>query len=135
MIEHIQDVNPGFPPSAGRTPLARLRTRLASDRTILAWYRTSMAKGRTGLALMRTGISFIAISLTLLRIFGIGYLSIIQAPLLLVGIIMAADGLMWYLPTRKLEPGEIGYLPTRSTFGTTIVELKSTEEGHDADEV
>ncbi|MGP8091563.1 MAG: hypothetical protein ACLPUX_15870, partial [Syntrophobacteraceae bacterium] len=130
MIEHVQDVNPGFPPSAGRTPLARLRTRLASDRTILAWYRTSIAKARTGLALMRTGISFIAISLTLLRIFGIGYLSIIQAPLLLVGIIMAADGLMWYLPTRKLEPGEIGTVPTRSTFGTTIVELKSTDEGH-----
>jgi uncharacterized membrane protein YidH (DUF202 family) len=128
MIEHVQDVNPGFPPSAGRTPLARVRTRLASDRTVLAWYRTSMAKGRTGLAFMRTGISFIAISLTLLRIFGIGYLSIIQAPLLLVGIIMAADGLSWYLPTRKLEPCEAGYLPTRSTFGTTIAEVKSTEE-------
>ena len=67
MVEHIQDINPGFPPCAGRTPLARIRTRLASDRTVLAWYRTSMAKGRTGLALMRTGISFIAISLTLLR--------------------------------------------------------------------
>jgi uncharacterized membrane protein YidH (DUF202 family) len=129
MIEHVEDVNPGFPPSAGRTPLARLRARLASDRTVLAWYRTSMAKGRTGLALMRTGISFIAISLTLLRIFGIGYLSIIQAPLLLVGIIMATDGLSWYLPTRKLEPGRIGYMPTRSTFGTTIAELKSTEHG------
>ncbi|MGA2227768.1 MAG: hypothetical protein ABSH41_25305 [Syntrophobacteraceae bacterium] len=129
MIEHIQDINPGFPPSAGRTPLARLRTRLASDRTVLAWYRTSMAKGRTGLALLRTGISFIAISLTLLRVFGLGYLSIIQAPLLLVGIIMAAEGLSWYLPTRKLEPGETGYLPTLSTFGTTIAELKSTEKG------
>ena len=128
MIEHIQDINPGFPPSAGRTPLARLRTRLASDRTVLAWYRTSMAKGRTGLALLRTGISFIAISLTLLRVFGLGYLSIIQAPLLLVGIIMAAEGLSWYLPTRKLEPGETGYLPTLSTFGTTIAELKSTEK-------
>lgn len=130
MIEHVQDVNPGFPWSAGRTALARLRTRLASDRTVLAWYRTSMAKGRTGLALMRTGISFIAISLTMLRIFGFGYLSIIQAPLLLVGLIMAADGLSWYLPTRKQEPGEAGYLPTRSTFGTTIAELKSTEKGH-----
>ncbi|MGA3113913.1 MAG: DUF202 domain-containing protein [Syntrophobacteraceae bacterium] len=111
MIEHVQDVNPGFPPSAGRTAL------------------TSMAKGRTGLALMRTGISFIAISLTMLRIFGFGYLSIIQAPLLLVGIIMATDGLRWYLPTRKQEPGEIGYLPTQSTFGTTVAELKSSEEG------
>ena len=129
MIEHAQDVNPGFPSSAGRTPLARLRTRLASDRTVMAWYRTSMAKARKGLALMRTGISFIAISLTLLRIFGIGYLGIIQAPLLLLGIIMAADGLSWYLPTRKLEPGEIGYMPTRATFGTTIAEVKSTEEG------
>ena len=129
MIEHVQDINPGFPPCAGRTPLARIRTRLASDRTVLAWYRTSMAKGRTGLALMRTGISFIAISLTLLKIFGFGYLSIIQAPLLLAGIIMAADGLSWYLPTRKLEPSETRYLPTKSTFGTTIVELKSTEEG------
>ncbi len=129
MIEQVQDVNPDFPASAGRTPLARLRTRLAGDRTGLAWYRTSLAKGRTGLALMRTGISFIAISLTLLRIFGFGYLSIIQAPLLLVGIIMAADGLSWYLPTRKLEPGAIGYMPTRSTFGTTIAELKSTGEG------
>ena len=129
MIEHAQDVNPGFPSSAGRTPLARLRTRLASDRTVMAWYRTSMSKARTGLALMRTGISFIAISLTLLRIFGIGYLGVIEAPLLLLGIIMTADGLSWYLPTRKLEPGGIGHVPTRSTFGTTIAEVKSTEEG------
>ena len=130
MIEHNQDVNPGFPPAAGRTPLARLRTRLASDRTVLAWYRTSMAKGRTGLALIRTGVSFTAISLTLLRILGIGYLSILEAPLLLLGIIMAVEGLTWYLPLRKkLELREIGYLPTRSTFGTTIPELKSSEEG------
>jgi uncharacterized membrane protein YidH (DUF202 family) len=129
MVEHYQDVNPGFPPGAGRTPLAELRTRLAGDRTVLAWYRTSMAKGRTGLALIRTGVSFIAISLTLLRIFGIGLLSILEAPLLLVGIIMAVDGVIWYLPTRKAQPGEIAYEPTRSTFGTTIPVLKSSEKG------
>jgi uncharacterized membrane protein YidH (DUF202 family) len=129
MVEHSLDINPGFPASAGRTPLARLRTRLASDRTVLAWYRTSMAKGRTGLALIRTGVSFIAISLTLLRIFGIGYLTIMEGPLLLVGLVMAVEGVGWYLPTRKLEPSEIHYAPTRSTFGTTIPELKSSEEG------
>ena len=129
MVEHYQDINPGFPPAAGRTPLAQLRTRLAADRTILAWYRTSMAKGRTGLALVRTGISFIAISLTLLRIFGIGYLTIMEAPLLLIGLIMAVEGVSWYLPARKLEPRETHYAPTRSTFGTTIPELKSSEEG------
>jgi uncharacterized membrane protein YidH (DUF202 family) len=129
MVEHHQDINPSFPPAAGRTPLARLRTRLAADRTVLAWYRTSMAKGRTGLALVRTGISFIAISLTLLRIFGIGYLTIMEAPLLLIGLIMAVEGVSWYLPARKLAPREIHYAPTRSTFGTTIPELKSSEEG------
>jgi len=85
MVEHSLDVNPGFPPAAGRTPLAQLRTRLASDRTALAWYRTSMAKGRTGLALIRTGVSFVAVSLTLLRILGIGYLTVMEAPLVLVG--------------------------------------------------
>ncbi len=129
MIEHSQDVNPRFPPSAGRTPLAVLRTRLASDRTVLAWYRTSLAKGRTGLALIRTGVSFTAISLTLLRIFGIGWLSILEAPLLLVGAVMAVDGVRWYLPARKLKPSGIAYEPTRSTFGTTIPEFKSTEAG------
>jgi uncharacterized membrane protein YidH (DUF202 family) len=129
MVEHNQDINPCFPPAAGRTPLAELRTRLAADRTVLAWYRTSMAKGRTGLALVRTGVSFIAISLTLLRIFGIGYLTVMEAPLLLVGLVMAVEGVSWYLPARKLEPSEIHYSPTRSTFGTTIPELKSSEEG------
>jgi uncharacterized membrane protein YidH (DUF202 family) len=129
MVEHCQDVNPSFPPTAGRTPLALTRTRLARDRTVLAWNRTSMAKGRTGLALVRTGISFATISLTLLRIFGIGYLTFLEAPLLLVGIIMAVEGVSWYLPTRKLQPSEIGYLPTRSTFGTTIPGVESTASG------
>ena len=129
MIEHNQDVNPGFPPAARRTSLAGLRTRLASDRTVMARYRTSMAKARTGLAFMRTGISFTVISLTLFRIFGIGYLNIMEAPLLVLGVIMAVDGLFWYLPIRKLELGKIGYVPTRSTFGTTIAELKSSEAG------
>ena len=129
MIEHSQDVNPGFPPEAGRTALARLRTRLASERTKMSFYRTTMAKGRTGLAAIRTGVKFIAISLTLLRIFGIGWLSIVETIILLGGIFMVVEGITWYWPLRNLEPKGIGYVPARSTFGTTIPEIRSTEVG------
>jgi uncharacterized membrane protein YidH (DUF202 family) len=129
MVEHSLDVNPGFPADAGRTPLARLRTRLASERTKMSRYRTTMARGRTGLAAIRTGVKLIAISLTLLRIFGIGWLSAIETVVLLAGIFMVAEGISWYMPMRSLEPKGIGYVPARSTFGTTIPEIKSTEVG------
>ncbi len=129
MIEHSLDVNPGFPPEAGRTPLARTRTRLAAERTKMSRYRTTMAKGRTGLAAIRTGVKFIAIAITLLRIFGIGWLSIIEAVILLGGVFMVVEGITWYMPLRKLEPKGIGYVPARSTFGTTIPQIISTEVG------
>ncbi len=129
MVEHSQDVNPGFPPEAGRTPLARIRTRLASERVKMSRYRTTMAKGRTGLAAIRIGVKFIAISLTLLRIFGIGWLSIIEAIILFGGVFMVVEGITWYIPMRKLEPKGIGYVPARSTFGTTIPQIKSSEFG------
>ena len=70
IIEHNFDVNPGFPSSAGRTPLAKVRTFLADRRSLLACNRTSLAKGRTGLAFLRTGISFIAVAIVLFRVFG-----------------------------------------------------------------
>ena len=76
IIEHNQDLNPGFPPAAGRTPLAKVRTYLADRRSMLSYYRTALAKGRTGLAFMRTGLSFITIALVLFRIFGLGYLAL-----------------------------------------------------------
>ncbi len=129
LIEHSQDVNPGFPPEAGRTPLARLRTRLAGERTIMSLYRNTMAKGRTGLAAIRAGVQLVAISLTLLRIFGIGWLSILEAVILFGGIFMVVEGITWYMPMRKLEPKGIGYVPARSTFGTTIAQINSTEVG------
>lgn len=101
IIENNLDLNPNFGISGGRTPLAKVRTFLAERRSLLACYRTSLAKGRTGLAFMRTGLSFIAISIVLFRIFGIGYLTIFEAVLLLAGIVIAIDGLRWYLPARK----------------------------------
>jgi uncharacterized membrane protein YidH (DUF202 family) len=123
MVENQQDINPGFPPSAGRTPLARLRTLLADHRVLLAQYRTSLAKGRTGLSFIRTGISFISIGLVLFRIFGIGYLNILEILLVCLGLVMAVDGLIWYAPVRKVSKKCLDYNVTEPTFGTTVLTL------------
>jgi len=124
IIENHQDVNPHFPPSAGRTPLATLRTYLADLRTAMAGYRTILAKGRTGLAFMRTGMALMAVGLVLFRVFGIGYLTILEALLLGVGMVMAADGLLWYLPARRERGRPPSYPVTEPTFGTTVLELR-----------
>jgi uncharacterized membrane protein YidH (DUF202 family) len=131
IIENHQDLNPDFPPSAGRTPLARLRTWLADHRTQLAQYRTSLAKGRTGLALVRTGVSFISIGLVMFRIFGIGYLVILETALVAVGLVMTADGILWYIPARKIGQTCPYYPVTEPTFGTTLLELKPDGERPD----
>ncbi len=101
IIEHNFDVNPHFPSSAGRTALAKVRTFLADRRSLMAYTRTALAKGRTGLAFLRTGIAFIAIAIVLFRILGIGLLTVFEAALFISGVIMAVDGLLWYVPARK----------------------------------
>lgn len=123
ILENSGDINPGFPDSAGRTRLAKLRTWLANERVLLAQYRTTLSKGRTGLAFIRTGVAFISIGLVLLRIFGIGFLTILEALLIVGGVIMAVDGVYWYLPARKIDKNRIDYAGTEPTFGTTILQL------------
>ncbi|GER92741.1 hypothetical protein A45J_0466 [hot springs metagenome] len=125
IIEHNFDVNPNFPKIAARTPLAKVRTFLADRRSMMACYRTSLAKGRTGLAFIRTGISFIAISLVLLRIFGIGYLTIFEALLFMAGIVMAMDGLMWYLPSRRTGKKLLDCASTETTWGSTVLKVSN----------
>jgi uncharacterized membrane protein YidH (DUF202 family) len=121
IVESNQDINPNFPHSAGRTPLARLRTYLADYRTLLAQYRTSLAQGRTGLAFIRTGVSFMTIGLVLVRVFGLGYMSILEFLLVGLGVFMTVDGLMWHLPTRKIRSLPLSFTGTEHTFGTTIL--------------
>jgi uncharacterized membrane protein YidH (DUF202 family) len=128
IIENHQDVNPHFPPAAGRTPLAKLRTWLADHRNLLAQHRTALAKGRTGLAFVRTGVSFISIGLVLFRIFGMGYQVILEVALVALGLLMTGDGIRWYLPARKVGHECLRYPVTEHTFGTTILELKSVSE-------
>jgi hypothetical protein len=41
---------------------------------------------------------------------------------------MAIDGLLWYLPARKVGKKRLQYAATESTFGTTVLELSSSED-------
>ncbi|MDA8240224.1 MAG: hypothetical protein M0Z67_07620 [Nitrospiraceae bacterium] len=94
------------PSSRVRTQLARERNVLAAQRTIAACYRTIYSRARTGLAFMRTGFSFMSIGIGLISYFGLGVLTSFDLYLVFVGILMLADGLLWYLPVRK-EQAEI----------------------------
>lgn len=125
IIENSFDVNPGFPQTAGRTPLAKVRTFLADRRSFFSCYRTSLARGRTGLAFLRTGVSFIVISLTLLRIFGFGYLLTVEMPLFIAGIIMVIDGIKWHLPARNIGRNLLACSTTEPTWGTTVLEVSN----------
>ncbi|MGD0885969.1 MAG: DUF202 domain-containing protein [Thermodesulfovibrionales bacterium] len=125
IIENSFDVNPHFPPSSGRTALAKVRTFLAERRSLLACYRTSLAKSRTGLAFIRTGLSFMTIALVLLRIFGIGYLTVVEALLFAAGAVMAVDGLIWYIPARRAGGKKLNCSSTEPTGGTTVLEVSN----------
>ncbi len=127
IIENNQDLNPGFPPQAGRTPLALVRTFLAERRSLFASYRTSLARGRTGLSFIRTGISFITIGIVLFRVFGSGYPVIADLLLVGAGAVMAVDGLIWYLPARKSGQTRFNCIPTEPTCGTTVLAADDPE--------
>lgn len=122
IFEHNQDLNPNFPSTGGRTPLAKVRTYLAGRRSLFAHYRTLLAKSRTGLAFIRTGLSFITIALLFLRLVGAGYYLFMEVPLLISGIIMAYDGLKWYLPARAIYATLPPCVDSGATGGTTVLE-------------
>ncbi len=89
------------PASRERTHLARERNVLAAQRTIAACYRTIYARARTGLAFIRTGVSFASIGIVLAGYFAFSWLSALDSILIIAGLLMAVDGLLWYLPVRK----------------------------------
>jgi uncharacterized membrane protein YidH (DUF202 family) len=127
IIENNQDINPHFPPSSGRTQLAKVRTFLAYRRSLLASYRTSLSKGRTGLALLRTGLSLVTISILLFKIFGLGYWTVIDVLLLAAGIFMTADGLVWYVPARAIGKKKLFKVVTGPATGTSVLEVVNPE--------
>lgn len=89
------------PASRERTHLARERNVLAGQRTVAACYRTIYGRARTGLAFIRTGLSFAAIGLGLIRYFRFSLLTAFDAVLIIAGLLMMADGALWYMPVRK----------------------------------
>lgn len=127
IIEHNQDLNPSFPVAAGRTPLAKVRTFLADRRSLFACHRTTLAQGRTGLAFQRTGVSFITIALVLYRVFGFGWFAPLEAVLLVIGVLMAVDGLRWYLPARVIASQQPDCKMTKGERGSSV--LTATWEG------
>jgi uncharacterized membrane protein YidH (DUF202 family) len=94
------------PSSRTRTMFARERNVLAAQRTIAACYRTVYARARTGLAFIRTGMSLLGIGIGSLAYFGLSLLTSINIWLMAAGILMIADGLLWYWPVRK-EQAEV----------------------------
>ncbi|MEJ2686625.1 MAG: hypothetical protein P8124_05335 [Gammaproteobacteria bacterium] len=111
IIVNSWDLNADFPPSGGRTPLAKVRTYLAGVRTRYAAQRTRFARGRTGLALARTGLAFISIAVAFLRLFGAGWLLAMEIPLLILGLVAVVDGLLWYVPARRESKEIFPYPP------------------------
>ncbi len=105
LADHCTILEPS-PSSKVRTMFARERNVLAAQRTIAACYRTIYARARTGLAFIRTGFSFLSIGLGLLVYFGVGLFTVIDILLVLAGILMFIDGILWYMPVRK-EQAEI----------------------------
>jgi uncharacterized membrane protein YidH (DUF202 family) len=98
------------PASRERIHLARERNVLAAQRTVASCYRTIYARARTGLSFMRTGIVFSTLGLGLMHYFGLSLLTFFDSMLVMAGIIMVADGILWYLPVRK-EQSEIPRCP------------------------
>lgn len=88
-------------PVERRRFLANDRTNLAEERTILAYLRTMMAKARTGLAFSRTGIAFAGVGIGFIRKFHPGLWSLFDWALIVIGVLMLAEGFYWYLPGRR----------------------------------
>ncbi|WP_428563465.1 MAG: DUF202 domain-containing protein [Solidesulfovibrio sp. DCME] len=103
ILDNTMDVCPGFPPEASRLELAKVRTYLAARRSFLSGFRTTLARGRTGLSMFRTGIAFLTVLLVLLRVFGLGPALPFEALLLGSGLFFIADGILWYLPARRMS--------------------------------
>ncbi len=86
-----------------RTQLAKNRSFLAEKRTSMAQQRTTLAKARTHLAFIRTGVALVALGSALTRYFGLGWWTIMDGSILVLGIVMVGMGIYFYLPARKEE--------------------------------
>ncbi len=86
-----------------RTRMSGARTGLAQSRTNLSQYRTILAKQRTELSYLRTGLTLIAIGTIFTRMFGLGYWSIIDLIIVLVGLSSIGMAIKLFLKSYFVE--------------------------------
>jgi uncharacterized membrane protein YidH (DUF202 family) len=84
-----------------RVHLARERNVLAAQRTVASCYRTIAARARTGLSFFRTGVAFSSLGFGLLKYFGFSLATVFDAFIIVVGLLMIFDGVLWYWPVRN----------------------------------
>jgi uncharacterized membrane protein YidH (DUF202 family) len=84
-----------------RIHLARERNVLAAHRTVASCYRTIAARARTGLSFFRTGVAFSSLGFGLLKYFGVSLAAVFDMFIILVGLLMIFDGILWYWPVRN----------------------------------
>jgi len=84
-----------------RSELAHERNLFAAQRTIAACYRAIYSRARTGLSFIRTGVSFASVGVGLITYFGLSMLNIVDAFIILAGLLMVLDGIFWSWPVRK----------------------------------
>ena len=84
-----------------RSLLAHERNLFAAQRTIAACYRAIYSRARTGLSFIRTGVSFASVGVGLITYFGLSMLNIVDAFIILAGLLMVLDGIFWSWPVRK----------------------------------
>jgi CheY-like chemotaxis protein/uncharacterized membrane protein YidH (DUF202 family) len=96
--------------SENRSGLARMRTHyaqrnvfLSEKRSLMAQQRTFLAKARTELAFVRTGVALVALATGLMRYFGLGWWTVVDGSIVLIGLLMVISGIYYYVPTRKKE--------------------------------
>jgi uncharacterized membrane protein YidH (DUF202 family) len=84
-----------------RIHLARERNVLAAHRTVASCYRTIAARARTGLSFFRTGVAFSSLGFGLLKYFGLSLATVFDAFIIVIGLLMIFDGVLWYWPVRN----------------------------------
>jgi uncharacterized membrane protein YidH (DUF202 family) len=84
-----------------RSELAHERNLFAAQRTVAACYRAIYSRARTGLSFIRTGVSFASVGVGLITYFGLSMLNIVDAFIILAGLLMVLDGIFWSWPVRK----------------------------------
>ncbi len=84
-----------------RSELAHERNLFAAQRTIAACYRAIYSRARTGLSFIRTGVSFASVGVGLITYFGLSMLNIVDGFIILAGLLLVLDGIVWSWPVRK----------------------------------